>query len=215
MGGLTSRLASGLTRGLTSSRPASTVRVPEHPDARFATGMAGVATVNATGLERHLRRHLAGEVRFDAGSLAMYANDASNFRQVPIGVAIPRTAHVRQHRGARGGHSARGSGSAWVRRTSSRRSSPPVGRKGEISAKLRDLRDRYAADIRAGNRRCSACPAGIGDNFHETVAREGSAGDKGGPGPPRIARRVRTPVRVTARRARRRSLTGAGVAPRR
>jgi hypothetical protein len=30
-------------------------------------------------------------VRFDAASLAMYANDASNFRQVPIGVVIPRT----------------------------------------------------------------------------------------------------------------------------
>lgn len=31
-----------------------------------------------------------GEVRFDRGSQAMYANDASVFRQIPIGVVIPR-----------------------------------------------------------------------------------------------------------------------------
>ena len=30
-------------------------------------------------------------MRFDRGSLAMYANDSSNFRQVPIGVVVPRT----------------------------------------------------------------------------------------------------------------------------
>ncbi|HEY3522845.1 MAG TPA: FAD-binding and (Fe-S)-binding domain-containing protein [Candidatus Limnocylindrales bacterium] len=30
-----------------------------------------------------------GEVRFDAGSRALYATDASNYRQVPIGVVIP------------------------------------------------------------------------------------------------------------------------------
>ena len=54
-------------------------------------GVRDIETVNAKGLERHLRRHVSGEVRFDAGSLAMYANDASNFRQVPIGVVVPRT----------------------------------------------------------------------------------------------------------------------------
>jgi len=42
-------------------------------------------------LERDLRRKIAGEVRFDAGSRALYATDASNYRQVPIGVVIPRT----------------------------------------------------------------------------------------------------------------------------
>lgn len=31
------------------------------------------------------------EVRFDAGSRAAYSTDASNFRQVPIGVVVPRT----------------------------------------------------------------------------------------------------------------------------
>jgi FAD/FMN-containing dehydrogenase/Fe-S oxidoreductase len=31
-----------------------------------------------------------GEVRFDSGSRALYATDASNYRQVPIGVVVPR-----------------------------------------------------------------------------------------------------------------------------
>ncbi|TSD94683.1 FAD-binding protein [Skermania sp. ID1734] len=53
--------------------------------------MAAVEKVNVLGLEKDLRRHVTGEVRFDAGTLAMYANDASNFRQVPIGVVVPKT----------------------------------------------------------------------------------------------------------------------------
>ena len=70
---------------------AATVTVPAHPDTRFAAGMAATETINVRGLEQHLRRHVAGEVRFDRASLAMYANDSSNFRQVPIGVVVPRT----------------------------------------------------------------------------------------------------------------------------
>lgn len=38
-----------------------------------------------------LRQQLQGEVRFDPASRALYATDASNYRQVPIGVVIPRT----------------------------------------------------------------------------------------------------------------------------
>ncbi len=41
-------------------------------------------------LETELRSALDGEVRFDAGSRALYATDASNYRQVPVGVVIPR-----------------------------------------------------------------------------------------------------------------------------
>ena len=37
-----------------------------------------------------LRRRIRGEVRFDAGSRALYATDASNYRQVPIGVVLPK-----------------------------------------------------------------------------------------------------------------------------
>ncbi len=48
------------------------------------------AAVDARGLESALRRRLRGEVRFDAGSRALYATDASNYRKVPIGVVVPR-----------------------------------------------------------------------------------------------------------------------------
>jgi FAD/FMN-containing dehydrogenase/Fe-S oxidoreductase len=42
-------------------------------------------------LERDLRARVDGEVRFDAGSLAAYSTDASNYRQVPLGVVVPRS----------------------------------------------------------------------------------------------------------------------------
>jgi FAD/FMN-containing dehydrogenase len=42
-------------------------------------------------LARDLRGRVDGEVRFDAGSRGAYSTDASNFRQVPIGVVVPRT----------------------------------------------------------------------------------------------------------------------------
>lgn len=43
-------------------------------------------------LEQALRRAVRGEVSFDAGSRALYATDASNYRQVPIGIIRPRDA---------------------------------------------------------------------------------------------------------------------------
>ena len=43
-------------------------------------------------LERELTRTVRGEVRFDRGSRALYATDASNYRQVPIGLVVPRHA---------------------------------------------------------------------------------------------------------------------------
>src|SRR5579883_2483508 len=47
---------------------------------------------DARDLEAALRRRVAGEVRFDAGSRALYATDLSIYRQVPIGVVVPRDA---------------------------------------------------------------------------------------------------------------------------
>jgi FAD/FMN-containing dehydrogenase/Fe-S oxidoreductase len=38
-----------------------------------------------------LRRRTSAEVRFDRGSRALYSTDASNYRQLPIGVVVPRT----------------------------------------------------------------------------------------------------------------------------
>jgi FAD/FMN-containing dehydrogenase len=43
-------------------------------------------------LQAALAAAVAGEVRFDAGARAAYASDASNYRQVPIGVVLPRSA---------------------------------------------------------------------------------------------------------------------------
>ncbi len=40
-------------------------------------------------LVRRLRETVRGEVRFDAASRAMYSTDASNYRQVPIGLVLP------------------------------------------------------------------------------------------------------------------------------
>jgi FAD/FMN-containing dehydrogenase/Fe-S oxidoreductase len=50
--------------------------------------------VDAAGLEAALRAQIRGgspgDIRFDAGARALYATDGSNYRQVPIGVVLPR-----------------------------------------------------------------------------------------------------------------------------
>jgi FAD/FMN-containing dehydrogenase/Fe-S oxidoreductase len=45
----------------------------------------------AKALEHELTERIDGEVRFDNGSRALYATDGSNYRQVPIGIVIPKT----------------------------------------------------------------------------------------------------------------------------
>ena len=53
-------------------------------------GQSGIE-IDAANLEKELRTlGLDGEVRFDLGSRALYATDGSNYRQVPIGVVIPK-----------------------------------------------------------------------------------------------------------------------------
>lgn len=42
-------------------------------------------------LAAELRATVAGEIRFDDGTRALYAVDGSNYRQVPIGVVVPKT----------------------------------------------------------------------------------------------------------------------------
>ncbi|HEU5348156.1 MAG TPA: FAD-binding and (Fe-S)-binding domain-containing protein [Ktedonobacterales bacterium] len=54
-------------------------------------GKQALANGETRELEAALRRAIAGEVRFDDGARALYATDASNYRQPPIGVVIPRT----------------------------------------------------------------------------------------------------------------------------
>jgi FAD/FMN-containing dehydrogenase len=46
--------------------------------------------VDVRRLEQALRKELQGEVRFDDGARAAYSHDASNYRQVPLGVVLPR-----------------------------------------------------------------------------------------------------------------------------
>jgi FAD/FMN-containing dehydrogenase/Fe-S oxidoreductase len=50
------------------------------------------AVVDASGLASALTRHVRGDVCFDDGSRALYATDGSNYRQIPIGVVLPRSA---------------------------------------------------------------------------------------------------------------------------
>jgi FAD/FMN-containing dehydrogenase/Fe-S oxidoreductase len=50
-----------------------------------------LSDIEVMGLESELRRTITGEVRFDAGSKALYATDGSNYRQIPIGVVVPKS----------------------------------------------------------------------------------------------------------------------------
>ncbi len=56
-----------------------------------AAPAAAVENIDAAELATQLRARLQGEVRFDTGSRALYATDGSNYRQVPIGVVIPKS----------------------------------------------------------------------------------------------------------------------------
>src|ERR687883_451005 len=56
----------------------------------IARSQAPPAGVDAERLAAELRASIQGEVRFDEGSRALYATDGSVYRQVPIGVVLPR-----------------------------------------------------------------------------------------------------------------------------
>ncbi|MGW0811265.1 FAD-binding and (Fe-S)-binding domain-containing protein [Nonomuraea sp. NPDC002799] len=47
--------------------------------------------IDVETLRRRLEEAVDGEVRFDTGSRTVYSRDASNYRQIPIGVVVPRT----------------------------------------------------------------------------------------------------------------------------
>src|SRR5688572_4078212 len=69
---------------LRGTRPTEVGRVPPKADPPAAASMAGA-------LEAALRKRVEGEVDFGAGARALYATDASNYRQTPVGVVWPRT----------------------------------------------------------------------------------------------------------------------------
>lgn len=58
-------------------------------DTRFHTKDS--ISVNIKKLVRELKHAVSGEVRFDDGSRALYSTDASNYRQYPMGVVLPKT----------------------------------------------------------------------------------------------------------------------------
>jgi len=61
------------------------------PPPRGGEGTAA-RDVDRAALAGELRKTVRGEVRFDDGSRALYSTDASNYRQIPLGVVIPRDA---------------------------------------------------------------------------------------------------------------------------
>ncbi|WP_197521083.1 FAD-binding protein [Bradyrhizobium icense] len=65
----------------------------DHRRARAARATAGGPSSRFRSSHQDLAARLAratyGEVRFDAGSRALYSTDASNYRQIPIGVVVP------------------------------------------------------------------------------------------------------------------------------
>ena len=57
---------------------------------RHSTDTEAGIPAHRFALETDLRSVVRGEVRFDDGSRALYSTDASNYRQIPIGVVVPR-----------------------------------------------------------------------------------------------------------------------------
>jgi FAD/FMN-containing dehydrogenase/Fe-S oxidoreductase len=63
---------------------------PETDDPAFPVPSSHGQTVNRGRLAAELSTVVQGEVRFDESSRRLYANDASIYRMVPIGVVVPR-----------------------------------------------------------------------------------------------------------------------------
>jgi FAD/FMN-containing dehydrogenase/Fe-S oxidoreductase len=57
----------------------------------YSAGNLQSTDVNTRALAAALRAKVSGEVRFDNGSRALYATDGSNYRQIPIGIVLPRS----------------------------------------------------------------------------------------------------------------------------
>jgi FAD/FMN-containing dehydrogenase/Fe-S oxidoreductase len=67
------------------------VDVPVKPDTRAATPPVSSVKIDVRSLELDLRRSTDAEIRFSDGERAIYATGGSNYRQLPIGVVIPRS----------------------------------------------------------------------------------------------------------------------------
>ena len=67
-----------------------TIEVPSQ-DPRFHAPPVGRDEVDVKSLEHDLRDAIEGEVRFSAGDRALYSATGANYRQLPVGVVIPRS----------------------------------------------------------------------------------------------------------------------------
>src|SRR4051812_4069992 len=55
------------------------------------TPAAEAPVIDTHRLQRELRATVCGEVRFGPASRALYGQDASNYRRIPLGVVIPES----------------------------------------------------------------------------------------------------------------------------
>lgn len=76
---------------MSSSASVNQVRADSPGATQTTIQPAKISAAVAERLARQLEQAIEGEVRFDRGTRALYAADASLYRQVPIGVVIPRS----------------------------------------------------------------------------------------------------------------------------
>jgi FAD/FMN-containing dehydrogenase/Fe-S oxidoreductase len=67
------------------------ITVPAKTDPQTRIRPVAAQTIDRRSLRRALEASVEGEVRFDAGTRAIYTTGGSNYRQVPICVVLPRT----------------------------------------------------------------------------------------------------------------------------
>jgi FAD/FMN-containing dehydrogenase/Fe-S oxidoreductase len=85
-----SRRAAGV--GRTGDRPTDAPPTWTDPVVAVDHRSRGSLPTNVERLFVDLVNNVRGDVQFDAGSRALYATDASNYRELPIGVVAPRDA---------------------------------------------------------------------------------------------------------------------------
>ena len=66
--------------------------VSQTPSGRIRSEEIEVPEENVEALRKALEAEIEGEVRFSKGDRALYATDASNYRQIPYGVVLPKSA---------------------------------------------------------------------------------------------------------------------------
>ncbi|QRN79347.1 MAG: hypothetical protein JK586_13685, partial [Nocardiopsis sp. BM-2018] len=64
---------------------------PQSSTARTGPPTGPTARPDLSALRRDLEAGVQGTVALDAGTLALYTSDASNYRRVPLAVVIPET----------------------------------------------------------------------------------------------------------------------------